>query len=157
TGLTITKDLAIAIDLGLGAAIAAPVVAAGVAGTGATGALASGMTIAGTGLAVGGEGAILGGGLTAIGGGSWEDVKSDAWKWGKRGVAVGLGGGATQVAGAALGVGTTGLSTASSVARTTAAQTIGTVVTNVSGTALEGGSLKDMAKSGGIGLATGLV
>jgi hypothetical protein len=159
TGLEITRDLAFSVDLALGAVLAAPVVAAGVGvgGLGFTGATAGALTIAGTGTVVGAEGVVLGGGSTALAGGSWQDVKSSAAKWGKRGVAAGVGGGATQVVGSALNVGASGLSTASNIARVTAAQTAGNVSGNVTGSILEGKGVKDTALSGAVGLGTSLV
>src|SRR5262249_33246303 len=70
TGLEIPRGLACSVDLAVGGAVAAPVVAAGASGLGVTGVAGSALTIAGTSAAVGTEGVVLGAGSTALAGGS---------------------------------------------------------------------------------------
>ena len=156
-GLKVVRDVSLAVELALTAAVAAPVVAAGVGGLGFTGATAGGLTMLGTGGVVGLTGAGLGGGSTLLSGGSMKEAKADAWKWGKRGFATGLGAGTTQVLGSTLEVGSTSLTTGSRLLRVAASQAGGNVVGNVTGTALEGGDAKQMAISGLAGLGTGIV
>ena len=157
TALEITKTVAFTVALSIAAILAAPVVAAGVAGLGATGVVAGGLTIAGTATVTGGAGVVLGGGSTALAGGNWQEIKGSAAQWGKQGVAIGAGAGTTTVLSGALSVGAPGLSTASNIARSTLAQAGGNVVGSTTGTALMGGSLSDVAKSGGVALGTSLV
>ncbi|WP_148699514.1 DUF4157 domain-containing protein [Candidatus Nitrososphaera evergladensis] len=165
TGLEITRDVAFTIALSLGAIAAAPVVAAGAAGAGLSGATAFGVTTVGTGAVVGLEGAGLGmvGGMAqeAAAGGSLSDVLAsggrEARRWAKRGAVIGVSAGPTQAFRAVLGAGTPGLSTASNLVRSTAAEMGGNAIVGMGETALEGGSAKDILKSGGIGAASGLI
>lgn len=75
------SDVSLTVALALGAAIAAPVVAAFVAGTGATGLIGGGLTILGTAGTVGLGGAALGGGSTLAAGGTLDQAEADAWKY----------------------------------------------------------------------------
>lgn len=67
TGLEITRDVMFAVAASIGAVVAAPFVAGVVAGAGATGTLATGLTIAGTGSTVGVGTAVVRGGSAALG------------------------------------------------------------------------------------------
>jgi Domain of unknown function (DUF4157) len=157
SALEVVRDVSFTVTLALGAAIAAPVIAAGVAGLGATGVIGGGLTILGTTGTVGAGGAVLGGGSTWLAGGSKDEVEAAAWKWGKRGGVSGLGAGTTQVIGAALNVGGAGVSTGSNILRSTAAQAGGNFVANTTGTALEGGTARQALTSGLIGAGTSVI
>jgi hypothetical protein len=67
TVLEITRDVSFAVAASIGAVVAAPFVAGVVAGTGATGTLATGLTIAGTGTVVGTGTGLVRGGSAALG------------------------------------------------------------------------------------------
>ncbi len=67
TVLEITRDVSFAVAASIGAVVAAPFVAGVVAGTGATGTLATGLTIVGTGTVVGTGSGLVRGGSAALG------------------------------------------------------------------------------------------
>jgi hypothetical protein len=105
--LELVRDVSFAIALVAGAVVAAPVVAGVVATTGATGALATGLTAGGTALVTGTGGAVLGGGSAAVGTYSaegkvdWQETKRQAAKFGKQGAVTGLTAGLGSALGAA--------------------------------------------------------
>lgn len=166
TVLEITRDAAFATTLALGAAVAAPVVAAGAAGFGLSGASAAVVTAVGTGGVVGAEGAVLRGGSAAAGvaiaGGSMEEVLSAGKSEGRRGfiegAATGVGGGLAHSAGVALKAGQSA-SKVVNIARGSLAQGLGNAAGSATSTGLEGGSATDVLKSaftgGLVGTLTG--
>ncbi len=117
TGLTTTRDLAYTVSLSIGAILAAPVAASGVAGLGVTRPVASVLASLGTTGVVGIEGSLLGwvggfGGELASGGGvhrAWSAGLSEGKRVGTEGALLGLNFGTTHVLANSLGVGASSL------------------------------------------------
>ncbi|HET7864310.1 MAG TPA: hypothetical protein VFL86_07850, partial [Burkholderiaceae bacterium] len=89
TALEITRDVSFAVAASIGAVVAAPFVAGVVAGAGATGTLATGLTIVGTGTLVGTGTGVVRGGSAALGvgvaGGSADEALAALRSEGTRG------------------------------------------------------------------------
>jgi hypothetical protein len=163
TGLTVTRDLAFAISLSLGAIVAAPVVAAGVGGLGATGAVGVVATGVGTGTVVGAGGfalrgsAAVGGELLA--GHSMDEALSAGWKEGKRGAkegaVSGFGGGVGFSTGRALGLGAQQLTRAQTITRSIAAGSAGGGSSELARGVIEQRGVVDTLKGTGKGLVLG--
>lgn len=111
--LTVVRDVSWAVWLAIGAVLAAPLVAGAVAGAGATGTLATGLTLAGETVLLGtvsggaGYGAEFVGQVAAGEDASvaHERASVEGWNRAIEGGTTGLGGGVTRVAGATLRVG----------------------------------------------------
>ncbi|UQX88121.1 DUF4157 domain-containing protein [Jatrophihabitans telluris] len=164
TVLEVTRDVAFAATLAIGAVVAAPIVAGGVLATGATGLTATALTIGGTGLVVGTGGAVLRGGTAAAGvglaggtaGQAWQAGKSEGWRGFKEGVVSGVGGAAGRAAGTALKVGQS-TSRVVNVARAAVAEGVGNAAGGATSSALEGKGAGEIGTSALTSFAVGTV
>ena len=118
--LEFTRNAAFALTGAIAAVVAAPFVAGVVAGTGATGLLATGLTMVGTGTVVGGGMATVRGTSTALGtgfaGGSWEEVAEAGLAEAETGAREGFIAGAGGAAGRGLGLATGGMGAGAAMA-----------------------------------------
>lgn len=164
TGLTFVRDAAFAIDIAIGAVVAAPFVAGavGAGGLGLTGAAATGTTIVGTGLVVGsGAGSVAGVSEYAgqrIAGASHDQAlaaaNDQAERRFKEGFAAGAGGATTRVVGQALGTAST---TAGQLGTRLVSQGAGNFVGSATQAKLNGADLDDALLYGGRQTALGSI
>ncbi|SHF99207.1 protein of unknown function [Kaistia soli DSM 19436] len=164
TGLTFVRDAAFAIDIAIGAVVAAPFVAGavGAGGLGLTGAAATGTTIVGTGLVVGsGAGSVAGTSEYVgqrIAGADHAQALAAANEQGERrfkeGFAAGAGGATTRIVGQALGPGSTA---AGQLTNRLVSQGAGNFVGSTTQAKLNGADLDDALLYGGRQTALGSI
>ena len=161
--LEVVRDVSFAIAIAAGAAVAAPVVAAGVGGLGLTGGTAVVATTIGTGgvVAVGGAGlrgtSAAVGSYAAEGKVNMKDVEAEAKRGGKEGLVAGMTAGLGTGVGNALGVGAPGATALTRIGGGAVAGGASGAVGEMTNAALEGKGAKDVLKAGGRGLVTGAV
>ena len=159
--LEVVRDVSFAIAIAAGAAVAAPVVAAGVGGLGLTGTGAVAATTLGTGgvVAAGGAGlrgtAAAAGSYTTEGKVNMKDVTQEAKRGGKEGFVAGLTAGMGAGLGNALKIGAPGASAVTRIGGGALAGGTANATGEMANAALEGKELKDVAKAGARGFGTG--